>query len=261
MVAMLGADARQRDSTWSMVANVFAPLADPRILAAVSPEPDQQFDPEAFLRSRGTVYLLGTASGASATASLVTAFVDDLAESARQLAAASPGARLDPPVALILDEAANYPLPSLPALMSEGGGSGITTVVVLQSLAQARARWGTDAAAAIWDAAIVKLILGGSGNAGDLRDLSTLIGTRQEERVSRSRGPDGRGSTSISTHETPILDTGALRTMPFGKAVLLLRAAPPILLDLQPWTKRRDADALRADRAAVEGELCSAAAQ
>ena len=36
---------------------------------------------------------------------------------------------------MILDEAANYPLPSLPSLMSEGGGTGITTMVVLQSLA------------------------------------------------------------------------------------------------------------------------------
>ena len=31
----------------------------------------------------------------------------------------------------------------------EGGGTGITTVVVLQSLAQARARWGQQEAAAI----------------------------------------------------------------------------------------------------------------
>lgn len=244
--AILSADPRQRDSTWAMVANVFAPLADPTVLDAVSPKPGEAFDPETFLRERGTLYLLGTAAGASATANLVAAFVEDVVDAARRLAAASPAARLDPPLAVILDEAANYPLASLPSLMSDGGGSGITTVVVLQSLAQARARWGQQDAQAIWDAAIVKLVLGGSANADDLRDLSALMGTREETRVHTSRGTDGRISTSTSTHEKPVLDTSRLRTLPFGTAVLLLRTAPPILLQLDPWTARRDGRKRRA---------------
>jgi type IV secretion system protein VirD4 len=79
---------------------------------------------------------------------------------------------LDPPLSLILDEAANYPLPSLSSLMSEGGGTGICTLVVLPSLAQARAVWGEHQAGAIWDSAIVKVILGGGSNARDLDDLT-----------------------------------------------------------------------------------------
>jgi type IV secretion system protein VirD4 len=151
--AILSADPRTRDSTWAMVANTFAALADPAVLDAVSPTDGQQFDPAAFLRTRGTLYLLGTATGASATAGIVAAFIEDVAEAARRLAAVSPGARLDPPLALLLDEGANYPIPSLPALMSEGGGTGITTMVVLQSLAQARSQWGQQDAEAIWDSA------------------------------------------------------------------------------------------------------------
>jgi type IV secretion system protein VirD4 len=253
--AILAADPRQRDSIWSMVANVFAPLADPTVLEAVSPDEGEAFDPVRFLDARGTLYLLGTASGASATATLVAAFVEDVVETARHQAAVSKGARLDPPLALILDEAANYPLPSLPSLMSEGGGTGITTMVVLQSLAQARRQWGTDGAAAIWDAAIVKVILGGSGNANDLRDLSALIGSREDRRYNESWGPDGRRSTSISTQEVPILDTGRLRTLPFGQGILLLRSALPIALDLQPWTARPDASGLQRSRTHVEGQL------
>jgi type IV secretion system protein VirD4 len=244
--AILAADPRQRDSVWAMVANTFAALADPNVLDAVTPSPGEQFDPEVFLREHGTLYLLGTASGASATANLVAAFIEDIVESARRLAASSPGARLDPPLAVILDEAANYPLPSLPSLMSDGGGTGITTMVVLQSLAQARARWGQHEAAAIWDAAIVKLALGGSGSAEDLRDLSALMGTRQEERIHYSWGSDGHRSSSTSIQEVPILDTGRLRTLPFGHAVLLLRSAPPILLTMQPWTRRPDARQINA---------------
>ncbi|MGH3266342.1 MAG: type IV secretory system conjugative DNA transfer family protein, partial [Trebonia sp.] len=149
--AIVSADPRQRDSTWAMVSNTFAALADPAVLATVSPTEREQFDPVSFLRGKGTLYLLGTASGASATAGLVAAFVEDVVEAARRVAASSTSARLDPPLAVILDEAANYPLPSLPSLISEGGGSGITTVVVLQSLAQARSKWGREDAEAIWD--------------------------------------------------------------------------------------------------------------
>ncbi len=131
-----------------MVGNALASLADPRVLAAVSPSDGESFDPADILSCRGTLYLLGTASGTSATAGLVSALIEDAVEVARRMAAASPGARPDPPLTLILDEAASYPLPSLGPLMSEGGGTGITTMVVLQSLAQARDRWGSETAGA-----------------------------------------------------------------------------------------------------------------
>lgn len=48
------------------------------MLDALSPEPGEQLDPETFLRERGTVFLVGTSPGASATAGLVGAFVDDV---------------------------------------------------------------------------------------------------------------------------------------------------------------------------------------
>ncbi|MDN5804553.1 MAG: TraM recognition domain-containing protein [Microlunatus sp.] len=172
--AIVSSDPRQRDAVWAMV-TLGAALADPRVLDAVSPGPGEGFDPEDFLRSNGTVYLLGTSTGVAATAGLVGAFVEDVIEAARRLAARSAVSRLDPPLSLVLDEAANYPMPSLPSLMSDGGGSGISTLVVLQSLAQARAVWGEHAASAIWDAAIVKAILGGGSNTCDRDALEAII--------------------------------------------------------------------------------------
>jgi len=254
--AVISADQRTRDSTWAMVANTFAPLADPAVLAAVTPEDGREFDPVAFLAMRGSVYLLGTATGASATASLVAALIEDLIDAARRLAARSAGQRLDPPLALILDEAANYPLPSLPALMSEGGGSGITTVAVLQSLAQARDRWGREAGGAIWDSAIAKVILGGSANADDLGDISRLIGEREVTEWSETRtgGPAGRSVSSVTRHR-PILEPAELRRLPIGTGLLLLRSAPPVMMALQPWTARADAAELTAARQAWERQM------
>lgn len=257
--AIIAADSRQRDSVWAMVANTFAALADPHVLAAVSPSAEQSFDPAPFLRQRGTLYLLGTAAGASATASLVAALVEDVVEVARRLAAASPGARLDPPLGLILDEAANYPLPSLGALMSEGGGTGITTVAVLQSLAQARDRWGRETAGAIWDSAIAKLVLPGSSNADDLADISRLLGDRTVTEHTETSQAGGAKSVSTAKRERPILDPAAIRTLGPGHALLLLRSAKPIMLTLQPWTARPDAAQIRTARAEIETTFRAAA--
>ena len=249
--AITVADPRQRDSVWAMVALAFAAFADPRVLDAVTPTGDDAFDPESFITSRGTVYLLGTSTGAAATAGLVGAFVEDVLEAARRAAATSPGARLDPPLTLVLDEAANYPLPSLGSLMSDGGGTGISTAVVLQSLAQARAVWGEHQAGAIWDAAVVKIVLGGGSNARDLEDLSRLIGQRRERQTSTSNGGT-RTSITTSTRDVPVMEASRLRTLPFGTAVLLLRSARPAVLTLRPWTARADGAPLARQRRTLE---------
>lgn len=127
--------------------------------------------------------------------------------------------------------------------------------MVLQSLAQARSKWGQQDAEAIWDSAIVKLVLGGSGNADDLRDLSALIGTREQQQVNTSWSYDGKRSFSMSTRDKAILEPGQLRTLRFGNAVLLLRSAPPIMLSLRAWTDRTDGAALTAARDKTEATI------
>ena len=254
--AMIDSDPKTRDSIWQGVSLALSALADPRVLDAVTPRDGEHFDPEAFLQQRGTLYLLATGAGAGASASLVAAFVEDLVEAARRLAARSPGARLDPPLLLALDEIGNLsPLPSLPTLMAEGGGTGITCLPVLQSLAQAREKWGDNAAGAIWDASIVKIILGGASNSRDLQDLSSLIGERDEYTDSVTLGDHGTRSNQRSVRRVPILPPDRIRTLPFGTGVTLLRSAPPIVTDLRAWPTRPDASQLGTDRAAIEALL------
>lgn len=254
--AMIDADPKTRDSIWQGVSLALAALADPRVLDAVTPGPNEQFDPEAFLTQQGTLYLLATGARAGASAALVAAFVEDLIETARRLAARSPGARLDPPLLLALDEIGNLaPLPSLPMLMAEGGGTGITTMPVLQSLAQARDRWSENQASAIWDASIVKIILGGASSSRDLQDLSTLIGERDEYTDSVTLGDRGTRSNQRSVRRVPILPPDRIRTLPFGTGITLLRSAPPIVTDLRAWPSRPDAAQLRSDRAELEALL------
>lgn len=204
LAGILSEAGRTRDSIWSMVEQAFAELADPEVMAAVSPAKGEGFDPHSFLSQRGTLYLLGTSTGAAASANLIGALVEDLIEVARGIAATSPNARLPIPLSLILDEAANYPIPSLSALMSEGGGTGVSTMAVWQSMAQARDARGDKAAAALWEAATVKLVLPGMANADDLSDVGRLCGEREEKQVSKNTGGQ-HGSTSTSTHRVPVL--------------------------------------------------------
>lgn len=236
---MIQSDPRTRDSIWMAVSQAMASLADPQVLDAVSPAPGEEFDPSHFLTNDGTLYLLATGAGAGAAWPLVAAFMEDLTETARHLAASMPGTRLDPPLLLALDEIGNLaPLPSLPVLMAEGGGTGITTMPVLQSLAQARAKWGEHAASTIWDASIVKVILGGASASKDLQELSVLIGERDEQSDTVTISDYGARSIQRSTQRRYVMPPERIRMLPFGTGLVLLRSAPPIAVDLRPWTDR-----------------------
>ncbi|WP_424446647.1 type IV secretory system conjugative DNA transfer family protein [Microbacterium sp. CH-015] len=257
--AMLQADPKTRDSIWQGVSLAFSAFADPRVLEAVTPGPNDKFDPEAFIRDRGTLYLLATGAGAGASSALVAAFIEDLVETGRKIAATSPGTRLDPPMLLALDEIGNLaPLPSLPTLMAEGGGTGITTLPVLQSLAQAREKWGENNANALWDASIVKIILGGASNSRDLQDLSSLIGERDEITDSVTIGEQGHRSAQRSIRRVPVMPPDVIRTLPFGTGVVMLRTARPIITDLRAWPARTDAAQLKTDRREIETLLRAA---
>src|SRR3546814_5787968 len=91
---MIHSDARTRDSIWMGVSLALSCLADPRVLDAVTPRPGELFDPVEFLTGNGTLYLLATGAGVGASWSLVAAFIEDLVETARRLAAASPAPAL-----------------------------------------------------------------------------------------------------------------------------------------------------------------------
>lgn len=149
---------------------------------------------------------------------------------------------------LALDEAANIaPLPSLPSLLADGGGVGLPTMCVLQSMAQARARWEEHAAFAMWDAATIKIVLGGLANARDLDDLSRLAGLRDEHTVSWNTDGAGVRSSSVAVRSVPILPVDTIRNLPFGTGIVLHRTIRPVLTTLTPWWRRRDGRQLKAD--------------
>jgi type IV secretory pathway TraG/TraD family ATPase VirD4 len=245
LAAQSVAEPRQRDSVWGGVRRAVDSFADPRVLDACSPPEHDSFDPATFLAESGALYLVGTSGTQLTVAPLITALIEDILDTARRTAARMLGGRLDPPLVLLLDEAANIaPLPSLPNLLADGGGSGITTVAVLQSLAQARARWGDAAADALWDAATTKIVLGGLAHAEDLSRISRLAGEVDEPTRSRTTGPGGT-TVTIAQRRVPALPIERIRTLQPGRVIVLARHTAPIEGRLDPWWRRPDATDIR----------------
>jgi type IV secretory pathway TraG/TraD family ATPase VirD4 len=248
---IVNADPRTRDNMWAGVQQATKALSNPNVLEACSPRLSEHFDPAQFLAESGTLYVVGDDKGVDGP--LVAALIEDIFAAAKHIANTSTGNRLDPPLLLMLDEAANIAyLPSLPTMVS-AGGRGVTTVNVWQSRAQARDRWGADTEHAIWGASTVKLVFGGLSDAQDLHDLSTLVGTRSER--TDTAGGDGTPSTSTSWREVPIMRPEQIHTMPKGVALMLHPGQQPTLVDLIPYTDRPYGAQLAEDRDAVTAIL------
>jgi type IV secretory pathway TraG/TraD family ATPase VirD4 len=218
-----------RASLWTTAQTAIAPLLAPAARDTFMPGPGSATDLAAFLRAGGTCYLLADERRASVLAPVMSAFADDLIETAKSVADTLPGGRLDPPLMLALDEVANIvPLPQLPALMSFAGGTGIFITAVLQSMAQARSRWGRDAAAMLFSASTVKLILGGLAG-DDLREISELAGEWREAVTTRQRG---HGGTSVSTtlQDRKTVTAEQVRTLSAARReALVIHATTPVV--------------------------------
>jgi type IV secretory pathway TraG/TraD family ATPase VirD4 len=259
LMGILEDDPRNTSNSWIGVSAAVAPLSSPKVMAALNPlDESEEFDPKQFIRDRGTLYLIGTRAGAAAVGPYLSALIDDIDNAAREMAFVSPGGRLDPPLSLILDEIANLaPWPGLPIALSDGGGIGISTLVVLQSLSQARTGWSIDEAATIWDSAIIKVIFGGGSDERDLRSLAGLLGERRLTLTTRSWSSQGR-QDGEQIRESPVIALDEIRRLPVGTALMLGRRTRPILLDLREWHKRKDAaelgrSKLETERALSEG--------
>nr|WP_173921737.1 TraM recognition domain-containing protein [Agromyces sp. Marseille-P2726] len=256
--AVLTGSPEQRGNDWAAAYADVAYMASPKVRACMIPDPeDVAFDPFEFIMSRGTLYLIGDAASAAAFEPLIVALVEEISAVAQGIAGASPAARLDPPVQFILDEAANFKIPTLPKLISYSGGSGLTVIVVLQSISQAEMAWGREGARAMWGAASLKIVLPGASDPSDLKDLETLVGEVELERRSYSTSEAGV-SHQYAREEKRVLRASEIRTLPFGTALVFFRQLKPAIAKLSPWIELPIADQLKRDRELVAARLKAA---
>ncbi len=252
--ALVDGDQKLLASSWFGVTSAVRPLSIPSIRDAMSPRPGEGLDPEQFLAGENTLYLIGTGSGAGAVGGFLGAVLDDIVEVARKKALASPGSRLPMPLGLVLDEIANmFRWAALPRIMADGGGIGISPLVVLQALSQAETAWSRAEADTIWSSATAKVLLGGrrrcvapSRRRGAARD--------EEGREGSKTYAESGESESVSKEQVPVMTLDEIRRMPQQMGLLAYKNRRGIMLDLQGWTDRADAASITAGRKETERE-------
>jgi len=255
--ATITGDEKLASSIWFGVQGAVAPLAVPQIRDTLTHRPgDPVFDPREFLDEANTLYLIGSASGASAMGGWLSAVLDDIVEVARIKALASTGSRLHQPLGLILDEIVNmFRWGSLPRTMADGGGRGICTFVVLQALSQAETAWSRAEADTIWAAATAKVLLGGASHVNHLQDVEALLGSRDTHRTLRSWSTRDTGHSTSEHHERrSLMSVDEIRRMPQTLGLLAYRNRRGVLLDLAGWDERADARAIRHGKQSIETE-------
>jgi type IV secretory pathway TraG/TraD family ATPase VirD4 len=202
------------------------------------------FDVEQLLQSRATVYLLGAEE--THTAPLVAALTGYIARQARRIAATRPSGRLDPPLTLVLDEAALISPVPLESWTADMGGRGVTIIAAFQSRAQLIARWGPVGAAIILNNSGAVLLFGGTRDKADLEYFSTLAGDRDEPVAAY----DQLGQlTSRTVRKVPVLSPAQLANLPARRVVAFRRGMPVTVGRAQmAWTRRDVRAAVRAAR-------------
>ena len=167
----------------------------------------------------------------------------------RSRSATRSGRPLDPPLLVVLDEAAHIaPLPELDGLAATCASHGIQIVTVWQDLAQVKGRYGARAPTVLNNHR-AKLFLPGIADPDTLEYASRLIGDEEVSHPSVTRDPTGRRSTTSTTGPRRLLPPEELRCLPRGRAVLVYGTLPPARLQLRPWWARRGASRLRRGRA------------
>jgi type IV secretory pathway TraG/TraD family ATPase VirD4 len=227
-------EQREMSAIWSTASGV---LAAYRSDAALREAEDPNFDPTAFPSSGDTVYVCAPARYQALVAPIIVAFMEQVRAATYRLSAAG---SLALPVTLVLDEVANIaPLPDLPAMVSEGGGQGLLTMVCLQDLAQARHRWG-EQAAGFPTLFATKLILPGVADLETLELVSRLAGEIDMPHSSTARGPwwgPGHGAQTVSwgTQRQARLPVDVIRQLPPHSGIVISSNEPVATVALPPW--------------------------
>jgi type IV secretion system protein VirD4 len=175
--AFYATNDRTRTSITTTIAVPLAWMSDDRArrLGDADPDDPQLIDITGLIARGETLHLIGHEDH-TGLSPLIAALVAEIAHAARTLASARRGGRLDPPLTMLLDEAALVcPVP-LDRWTADMGGRGVTIHISVQSLSQLRQRWGDDGAGTILANVATFIVFGGSPSAEDLRDISSLTG-------------------------------------------------------------------------------------
>jgi type IV secretion system protein VirD4 len=248
--ASFGREERQRSSIYTTAETVLSAFADPDLAAAAA---DGRLDPAALVAGGSdTLYLVAPTHEQARLRSVFVAIVR-LALEAAFTASSRAGRPLDPPLLVVLDEAANIaPLADLDAVASTAASHGVQLVTVFQDLAQLEGRYGARAATVVNNHR-AKVICSAISDPATLERFSALIG--EEERPVDSTSIEATGAVTRGTTTAPrrLAAPDWLRRLSPGEALVVYAHLPPVIVALRPFF----ADAVLALRAGVAAGAAS----
>ncbi|MDO8184646.1 type IV secretory system conjugative DNA transfer family protein [Conexibacter sp. JD483] len=194
------------------------------------------FDPGRLVEDGGTLYLIAPDSQQDLMAPIFGGLLGELLRACELAAQHAHDPREVPVVKVVVDEAANLaPLRKLPTYLAVSGGWGVRWMLVYQSVAQLRQRYGSDA-----DTVLANLQLRGA--MAPVLDRMTrdefvaLLG--DEQRYETSRTANTWGSTRSVTRQQrsrPKLSADDLLRLPEGVAVVVHGRDLPAKVTLPFW--------------------------
>lgn len=243
---------RFRESVFATLAQTFDFLGTPGVQEVVElAEGEQSFDVARFLRSKATLYLIGAHKDYGSIAPLFSALTGMIYECGKQLAQASPGGRLDPPLLFALDEAPNIcPVP-LHRWTSEAGSQGMPIITCIQSRKHLDDVWGDTRGAIIWENSTAKMWLPAGSDADTLEKVSKLCGTYLVPKVTETTAADGSRSRSTVMETRRVLEPHEVRMLDDRTAVVVIGNRKPVIVKLEPYWERRSVQRSEAKAPAV----------
>ncbi len=149
------------------------------------------------------------------------------------------GRPVDPPLLLVLDEAANIaPVEDLATIASTAAAMGLQLVTIFQDLAQIKQRYG-DATGTVLNNHRATLFLPGIKWVDTLELASRLAGEHEIDRASITTGSDGRRSNTTAAQWRRLLPADQARTLRDRCGVLVYGNLAPVRLRLRPWYRSR----------------------
>lgn len=187
---------------------------------------------------RHTLYLSAPPDEQDRFRPLFTALLGQVISAAYRQAGRS-GKPLDPPLLIVLDEAANIaPVDNLPTVAATAASMGLQLVTVFQDIAQIKLRYG-NAAGTVVNNHRAKLLLPAVSDLDTLDFASRLVGEEEVDRDSRTTDGQGHNSATTATYWRRLLPPELANRLDDGEAVLLYGNLPPARVALRPWYANR----------------------
>lgn len=230
-------EERQRSSIYTTAETIIGAFADPRVLDASS---RAEYTPAELLDGNSnTLYLCAPAHEQERLRTLFAAMISELVAMVYEISAQT-GKPLEPPLLIVLDEAANIAsVPDLDVIASTGAGQGIQLVTIFQDLAQVQARYGKRAKTIVNNHR-AKVFASGIGDLDTLRYVSQIVGDGEFRHRSQTAGRRGRASATESSMYRDLAPANVVRGAQPGTSLLVYGHLPPARLSLRPWFQEPD---------------------